>query len=50
MRRPRLSRCPRCGERAFEHLESYSHCASCFMFEEFHHEKDELLDFVGSIQ
>ena len=27
--RPRLKRCPHCGEYGFEKLKTYSHCVSC---------------------
>ena len=27
-------KCPRCGERAFEKMSSYSHCVSCLYFED----------------
>jgi hypothetical protein len=26
--------CPRCGERSFEKLSSYSHCPNCLYFED----------------
>jgi hypothetical protein len=28
-------RCPRCGDRAFEKLTSYAHCAQCLYFEDY---------------
>lgn len=26
--------CPRCGSRTFEQLQTYSHCANCFYYED----------------
>ena len=29
-----LSKCPRCGDHAFEHLGTYAHCVGCLYFED----------------
>lgn len=30
----KIIECPRCAEHAFEKLKTYSHCISCFYFED----------------
>lgn len=30
----RVCNCPRCGDRSFEKLKTYSHCSSCFYTED----------------
>ena len=30
--------CPRCGDQAFERLETYSHCVGCLYFEDYYHD------------
>lgn len=29
--------CPRCGDQAYEQLQTYSHCVSCLYFEDRYH-------------
>lgn len=52
-----FTKCPRCGWKTFEHLNTYSHCVDCFHVEDRYVEPDEVLmqakaaeDFLESLE